>query len=145
MTTIYTTEDIIEYTIDELYLSIDKNRMDDDEYVETFFDENIDTILYNKIDEIVSYLSPNENKTIIEHYYYDVFEAIKLYEDTFGEIQDLFHNKPLFYSKLSYVVLLTKIQEQDYVEDITLEVLQKVTEYLQEEINEEDLIDFHRG
>ena len=84
-----------------------------EEHVNT--SEDVDDILRTKLDYYVSCNDYHKNIEIINDIAGDVFEAIKKYKDTYGEI-NTDCSKPQFYAILTYCVLYdlfqTKVEEK---------------------------------
>lgn len=84
--------------------------------IEEDLEEDLEIKIYDvmhiEIDMYVSNNSIEENKDIIKVKYEDIFDAIKSYEETYGNIFDYDKlNKHEFYSILAYHTLYEKIQE----------------------------------
>ena len=67
-------------------------------------------IFHTKIDETVSYAGDRDNTLIINEYAGDVFEAIKLYEDRYGDFE-IPKCKHLFYARLAFISIYEKFYE----------------------------------
>jgi len=144
-------EEIILNTFNNLYEVLDKSRINESEYLIEFLDNNIDYKLYEEINKKVNNIQNNIN--IIEYYNYDIYEAIQLYKEKNncnGE-ELLIISKDKFYYKLAYNIILDKIKQKDYIDEISgliyemclneEDLLLEIEEYE----NENNIIDYHKG
>jgi len=69
--------------------------------------DNWSDVFHTEIDNEVSYNSIGNNIMIINEYAGDVFEAIQLYNDNFGEFQ-ITNDKHKFYAQLAFISVYEK-------------------------------------
>ena len=69
--------------------------------------DNWSDVFHTEIDNEVSYNSIGNNIMIINEYAGDVFEAIQLYENHFGEFQ-ITNDKHKFYAQLAFISVYEK-------------------------------------
>jgi len=69
------------------------------------YNEDVDDILHRKLDYYVSCNDYRKNIEIIDDVVGDVFEAIKRYKNTYGDINTDDCTKSQFYAMLTYCVL----------------------------------------
>jgi hypothetical protein len=89
--------------------------IDEDSFIEGIMNKikkikNIDDwydVFHTEIDNEVSYNSIGNNIMIINEYAGDVFEAIQLYQDQFGEF-DITQSKSQFYAQLAFISVFEK-------------------------------------
>jgi hypothetical protein len=89
--------------------------IDEDSFIEDIMNKikkikNIDDwcdVFHTEIDNEVSYNSIGNNIMIINEYAGDVFEAIQLYQDQFGEFE-ITNDKYKFYAQLAFISVYEK-------------------------------------
>lgn len=96
----------------------------EDELIDLIIEEckytNTDIVIRNEIEKIVSSNTIGENQEIIIHYVGDVYDAIKLYNNTFNPMNfDHYKHKETFYIDLAYISLYTFLNAT--IEDLTIE------------------------
>jgi hypothetical protein len=81
---------------------------------------NVDIVIRNEIEKIVSSNTIGENQEIIMHYVGDVYDAIKLYNNTFNPMNfNHYKHKETFYTDLAYISLYTFLNAT--ITDLTVE------------------------
>ena len=89
--------------------------IDEDSFIEDIMNkikelkdiDNWSDVFHTEIDNEVSYNSIGNNIMIINEYAGDVFEAIQLYQDQYGEFE-ITNDKHKFYAQLAFISVFEK-------------------------------------
>jgi len=126
-------EDIVEIVSDKLLYLVDIDKVFDDNYILSVYNQNVKNILKIQLNEHLQLELINENKKIIEYYKYDIFNAIQLVKKNTNiddkELLELPEEK--FYIELAYNIIFEQENKYEFIINRYNELIEESRHLLQ--------------